>query len=487
MIARDRRLASANTPFLLQSMYQRALGHVPTQSDIRVASYEVTRHSSGPVGGLKNGIVDGRAPREARRPGARRSSPPMNLTHYQDLCAVQESVLNILNLSKENPIVNSLKKLKHPTHPSASPHPTQTVAAMPASSKAPVVDAGSTAQPIMFHGVVVEGDNPKKPGKQGLTAVLGIDSLQLIDGFNPRTDVGDLSALAENIKSFGVISAILVRPANKLGQFQIIAGERRYRACILAGVKQIPCIIRQDLVGDDERALAVAMAENSEDGRTNLNMIEFGRGCQKLEKKGWPVRRIARDTCCKPEYVRRALKLVSAPEGLRTKVESSECSPSVALEVLKMSDKERAKILSTLGSTTTVKDVTAFRKKAQIEASTNALAKHAGPTKVIPIRRSIGAWRKASEKQAQIQQLCAILEEATAEQLGTPEYLGVRGAVAIALWDRGDRTEPFAPDMEPEKGSKDYAARMNELTGFNAAVKAEAAKFRAAHASSEEE
>lgn len=87
--------------------------------------------------------------------------------------------------------------------------------------------------------------------------------------FQPRKefDKENLSELAQSILAYGVIQPIIVRKVNE--EYQIIAGERRYRACKLIGLKEIPAIV-QDM--NDEKAAAVSLIENLQ--RKDLNYFE---------------------------------------------------------------------------------------------------------------------------------------------------------------------------------------------------------------------
>ena len=97
----------------------------------------------------------------------------------------------------------------------------------------------------------------------------------------PRIDMRPeaLQELADSIKSQGIAQPILVRPA-KDGKYEIVAGERRWRAAQLAGLDKIPAVIR-DL--DDTQATALALIENMQ--REDLNPMEESRGLYKLKQK----------------------------------------------------------------------------------------------------------------------------------------------------------------------------------------------------------
>jgi len=91
-------------------------------------------------------------------------------------------------------------------------------------------------------------------------------------------DKNSINELAESIKSKGLIQPILVRPSNtNEGEYEIIAGERRWRAAKLANLNEVPILIKNIT---DESALAMSLIENIQ--RENLNSIEEAKGIQKL-------------------------------------------------------------------------------------------------------------------------------------------------------------------------------------------------------------
>lgn len=116
-------------------------------------------------------------------------------------------------------------------------------------------------------------------------AALAEDSLQNIEiaklqpgKYQPRTNMDQvaLAELAESIKAQGVMQPILVRPISD-DRFEIIAGERRWRAAQLAGLTEVPALIRKVA---DESALAMSLIENIQ--RENLNPLEEAMGIQRL-------------------------------------------------------------------------------------------------------------------------------------------------------------------------------------------------------------
>jgi len=109
---------------------------------------------------------------------------------------------------------------------------------------------------------------------------------QLVPGmYQPRTrmDEGALYELAESIKAQGVMQPILVRPLHEganAGKYEIIAGERRFRASGLAGLQSVPVLVR-DVA--NEAAAAMALIENIQ--REDLNPLEEAHGLQRLVKE----------------------------------------------------------------------------------------------------------------------------------------------------------------------------------------------------------
>lgn len=96
--------------------------------------------------------------------------------------------------------------------------------------------------------------------------------------YQPRSQMGEsaLQELADSIKSQGIMQPILVRPVEG-GRYEIIAGERRWRAARLAGLSAVPVLVR---IVPDNAALAMALIENIQ--RENLNPLEEANGIQRL-------------------------------------------------------------------------------------------------------------------------------------------------------------------------------------------------------------
>ncbi|MBQ5946606.1 ParB/RepB/Spo0J family partition protein [Massilia sp. ST3] len=123
------------------------------------------------------------------------------------------------------------------------------------------------------------GDSEPAPAANNPSA-LPVGQIQA-GKYQPRTrmDEGSLSELASSIKTQGIMQPVLVRPlpAGSAAGYEIIAGERRFRAAQMAGLEEIPVLVRDV---DDQAAAAMALIENIQ--REDLNPLEEAQGIQRL-------------------------------------------------------------------------------------------------------------------------------------------------------------------------------------------------------------
>ena len=121
---------------------------------------------------------------------------------------------------------------------------------------------------------------PSPESEGGKPREIPIDDIDR-NPFQTRTHLNEieLAELAASITSNGVVQPILVRPLAS-GRFQLIAGERRWRASQLAGKKTIPAILRQV---SDEQALEITIVENLQ--RADLNAMEQARAFERLSRE----------------------------------------------------------------------------------------------------------------------------------------------------------------------------------------------------------
>jgi ParB family transcriptional regulator, chromosome partitioning protein len=170
------------------------------------------------------------------------------------------------------------------------------------------------------------------------TTTAGLDqvALDLIDPnpFQPRRAFADagLKELADSIRSSGVIQPVLLRRAD--GRYQIIAGERRWRAARLAGLESIPAIVRD--VGDRE-ALELALTENLL--REDLNALEVAHGLAALqEKHRLTHEEIAERLGLTRTAVSNTLRLLRLPAQVQAMLASGEISAGHARALVALKD-----------------------------------------------------------------------------------------------------------------------------------------------------
>lgn len=122
-------------------------------------------------------------------------------------------------------------------------------------------------------------DQIGQSGRAGEPGTLPVSRLQA-GKYQPRTrmDEGALSELAESIRNQGIMQPILVRPLDgKADRYEIIAGERRFRAAQIAGLKEVPVLVKKVA---DEHAAVMALIENIQ--REDLNPLEEAQGVRRL-------------------------------------------------------------------------------------------------------------------------------------------------------------------------------------------------------------
>jgi ParB family chromosome partitioning protein len=143
-----------------------------------------------------------------------------------------------------------------------------------------------------------------------------------------------LQALASSIKAQGVLQPLLVRPAKMQGQYEIIGGERRWRAAKMAGLTEVPVIIR-DM--DDGHALEVALVENVQ--RADLNPLEEATGYQRLVAEfSYTHEDMARVTGKSRSHITNLLRLLGLPEKIKECVTNGLLSMGHARALLSLSE-----------------------------------------------------------------------------------------------------------------------------------------------------
>jgi len=154
--------------------------------------------------------------------------------------------------------------------------------------------------------------------------------------YQPRLDMRpeSLEELANSIRAQGVVQPIVVRPLAGESGYEIIAGERRWRAAQLAGLAEIPAVIRDV---PDEAAVAMSLIENIQ--RENLNPLEEARALERLiEEFGMTHQRAAEAVGRSRAAVTNLLRLLDLGEEVKLMVERRELEMGHARALLGLSD-----------------------------------------------------------------------------------------------------------------------------------------------------
>ena len=150
-----------------------------------------------------------------------------------------------------------------------------------------------------------------------------------------------LEQLAASIVENGLLQPILVREYGE-GRYQIIAGERRFRACKLAGLTEIPAIV---LERDDKNAAQIALIENVQ--RENLNPVEEALAYKALaEEYGMTQEELSQKVGKSRSAIANAVRLLDLPEEILTMVASRELSAGHARTLLGVKDKDAMILLA---------------------------------------------------------------------------------------------------------------------------------------------
>ena len=172
-------------------------------------------------------------------------------------------------------------------------------------------------------------------GEQRMVAITQVRSSPL----NPRKDFRDeeLAELAESIRTKGLVQPIIVRPsAGAPGEFEIVAGERRWRASLKAGIHTVPVIVRELT---DKEMLELAIIENVQ--RQDLNAIEEAAGYRDLvERFGYNQEQLSEIIGKSRSHVANTMRLLKLPVGVQTLVQQGALTAGHARALIGRDDAE---------------------------------------------------------------------------------------------------------------------------------------------------
>lgn len=171
-------------------------------------------------------------------------------------------------------------------------------------------------------------------GEQRMVSIAEVKSSPL----NPRKDFRDdeLAELAESIRTKGLVQPIVVRPNGMAGGYEIVAGERRWRAAQKAGLHTIPVIIREVT---DRELLELAIIENVQ--RQDLNAIEEATGYRELvERFDYSQEQLSEIIGKSRSHVANTLRLLKLPAGVQSLVQQGQLTAGHARALIGRDDAE---------------------------------------------------------------------------------------------------------------------------------------------------
>ncbi|QGY39517.1 ParB/RepB/Spo0J family partition protein [Pseudodesulfovibrio cashew] len=142
-----------------------------------------------------------------------------------------------------------------------------------------------------------------------------------------------LEDLSSSIKARGVLQPVLVRPLEE-GRYELVAGERRMRASKMAGLEEIPTLVR-DMT--DQESLAIALIENLQ--REDLNAVEEALGYQQLQRQfGLSQEELARQVGKSRSAVANSLRLLNLPESIQTDIQQGALTAGHGRAIMSVAD-----------------------------------------------------------------------------------------------------------------------------------------------------
>ncbi len=205
-------------------------------------------------------------------------------------------------------------------------------------------------------------DEKEVPSKTRTKAVPGARLIPLsdisLDPNQPRkkADKEKLDELAASVKSKGIIEPITVRFVE--GNYMIITGERRYKAAQLAGLSEIPCVIKEV---SDEEVLTLQLIENLQ--REDLSPIDEAAALKKLTGAGLNQTDIAKLIGKSQPYISQALKILELPQAILEEAKEIEVSKEHMLQLSKAKEPEQLQLWEGIKTGTTAEEIKAAVKK----------------------------------------------------------------------------------------------------------------------------
>ena len=159
--------------------------------------------------------------------------------------------------------------------------------------------------------------------------------------YQPRKEFSEekIQELAQSIKENGLIQPIIVRQSPVIG-YEILAGERRYRASLVAGLSEVPVIVKNL---SDQDMMIHSIIENLQ--REDLNPIDEAKAYQSLIDKGFTHAEIAEKMGKSRPYITNLVRLLTLPDFILNEVEAGKLSQAHARLLIQLSTDEQKKLL----------------------------------------------------------------------------------------------------------------------------------------------
>lgn len=155
----------------------------------------------------------------------------------------------------------------------------------------------------------------------------------MMNPHQPRQEFGEeeLHELALSIREVGLIHPPTVRWNDDVQKYEIISGERRFRACQLVGFDKLPVVVKRS---DEEHTAKAALIENIQ--RVDLNPIEIAEGVQKLKEMGCTQEELSKKLGKKRSTIANYLRLLDLPISVQKRVRKGELSMGLAKAILSL-------------------------------------------------------------------------------------------------------------------------------------------------------
>lgn len=189
-----------------------------------------------------------------------------------------------------------------------------------------------------LNAIFIENDSEDKDS----SVILPISEIEP-NRSQPRKEFDEkaLAELAESISQHGLLQPLLVRPLT-LGGYQIVAGERRYRACRMAGINEVPVIIREL---SDTETMEIALIENLQ--REDLTPLEEALGYRTLiDEHDFSQDEVAKSVGKSRPAITNALRLLKLPESISQYLKEGKISAGHARALLSLENEEQMKTVA---------------------------------------------------------------------------------------------------------------------------------------------